>query len=96
MFVFLFSGIVATGIGFIIFNGSIQHIGAGNTVFFNNLVPLFGLVFSALLLNDVINLVQMSGFIFIVLGVLFGTGYIETKIFKHNPSKMKTQLDDDL
>ena len=96
MFVFLFSGIVATGIGFIIFNGSIQRIGAGNTVIFNNLVPLFGLVFSALLLNDVINLVQMSGFIFIVLGVLFGTGYIETKILKRNPSKMKTQLDDDL
>lgn len=96
MFVFLFSGIVATGVGFIIFNGSIQRIGAGNTVIFNNLVPLFGLIFSAIFLKDVINIIQMSGFIFIVLGVLFGTGYVEAKFLKRSNRTMKSQLDNDV
>lgn len=84
--VFFASGIVATGIGFIIFNGAIQRIGAGNTVIFNNLVPLFGLVFSAIFLRDIITPIQMSGFIFIVLGVLFGTGYIEMVVLKRKQS----------
>ncbi len=76
-FLFIVSGIVATGVGYIVFNAAIQQIGAGQTAIFNNFVPFFGLVFSALFLNETITASQLIGFVFIVAGVLFGTGYIE-------------------
>ncbi len=76
-FLFIVSGVVATGVGYIVFNAAIQQIGAGKTAIFNNFVPFFGLVFSALFLNETITSSQLIGFVFIVAGVLFGTGYIE-------------------
>ncbi|WGD68770.2 DMT family transporter [Bacillus subtilis] len=75
-FLFIVSGLVATGIGYIVFNAAIQQIGAGETAIFNNFVPFFGLVFSAIFLNETITISQLIGFVFIVAGVLFGTGYI--------------------
>nr|WGD68770.1 DMT family transporter [Bacillus subtilis] len=75
-FLFIVSGLVATGIGYIVFNATIQQIGAGETAIFNNFVPFFGLVFSAIFLNETITISQLIGFVFIVAGVLFGTGYI--------------------
>ncbi|MCY9063034.1 DMT family transporter [Bacillus inaquosorum] len=75
-FLFIVSGLVATGIGYIVFNAAIQRIGAGQTAIFNNFVPFFGLVFSAIFLNETITTSQLIGFVFIVAGVLFGTGYI--------------------
>jgi drug/metabolite transporter (DMT)-like permease len=76
-FLFIVSGIVATGVGYMVFNAAIQQIGAGQTAIFNNFVPFFGLVFSALFLNETITASQLIGFVFIISGVLFGTGYIE-------------------
>ncbi len=84
-FLFIVSGVVATGVGYIVFNAAIQQIGAGKTAIFNNFVPFFGLVFSALFLNETITATQLIGFLFIVAGVLFGTGYIENRLAKkHN------------
>ncbi|MCF6410686.1 DMT family transporter [Pseudalkalibacillus salsuginis] len=74
---FVASGVVATGIGYMVFNAAIQQIGAAQTALFNNFVPFFGLVFSALFLDETITAAQLTGFTFIVAGVLFGTGYIE-------------------
>ncbi|MBT2601105.1 MULTISPECIES: DMT family transporter [unclassified Oceanobacillus] len=84
-FLFIVSGVVATGVGYIVFNAAIQQIGAGKTAIFNNFVPFFGLVFSALFLNETITASQLIGFVFIVAGVLLTTGYIE-KLWakKHN------------
>ena len=76
-FLFIFSGVVATGVGYMVFNAAIEKIGAGQTAIFNNFVPFFGLVFSALFLSETITIPQLIGFVFIVSGVLFGTGYIE-------------------
>ncbi|WP_250129862.1 EamA family transporter [Jeotgalicoccus sp. WY2] len=66
---------VVTGFGYIIYNSAIQQIGAGQTVIFNNFVPFFGVVFSVIFLNEMITASQVIGFIFVVIGVLFGTGY---------------------
>ncbi len=76
-FLFIVSGVLATGVGYIVFNEAIKQIGAGQTVIFNNFVPLFGLVFSVFFLKETITTSQLIGFVFIVTGVLFGTGYIE-------------------
>ncbi len=88
--IFFFSAIVATAIGHFVFNASIQKIGAGQTAIFNNFVPFFGLVFSAIFLNETIHYYQLIGFLFIVAGVLFGTGYVErywvSKVPQHGKS----------
>ena len=76
-FLLFFSGILISGGGHLIFNASIQKIGAAQTAVFNNFVPFFGLVSSAVFLNETITGSQVVGFVFIVTGVLFGTGYIE-------------------
>ena len=76
-FLFIVSGVVATGVGYMVFNAAIEKIGAGQTAIFNNFVPFFGLVFSALFLSETITAPQIIGFVFIVAGVLFGTGYME-------------------
>lgn len=76
------SAVGATALGYIIYNSSIQKVGASNTVVFNNLVPFFGLVFSVIFLNEVVSLEQIIGFLFIIIGIIFGTGYAEYKFLK--------------
>lgn len=75
--ILLLSGVVATGIGHMVFNSAIQKIGASKTAIFNNFVPFFGVVFSVIFLKEQIAATQLIGFVFIVAGVLFGTGYLE-------------------
>ncbi|WP_282156312.1 DMT family transporter [Cytobacillus gottheilii] len=92
-FLFIVSGVVATGLGYVVFNAAIQQIGAGKTAIFNNFVPFFGLVFSALFLNETITASQTVGFMFIVAGVLFGTGYIEKlRVTKHKRIKSQKSV----
>ncbi len=83
------SGIVATGIGHMVFNSAIQKIGASKTAIFNNFVPFFGVLFSVIFLNEMIELAQLIGFVFIVAGVLFGTGYIERVWMKRQSKKAR-------
>ncbi|WP_223292271.1 DMT family transporter [Salipaludibacillus neizhouensis] len=75
--VFFSSAVIATGLGHIMYNAAIQKIGAGQTAVFNNFIPLFALIGSFFLLGEPIYLSQLIGFLFIVCGVLLGTGYIE-------------------
>ncbi|QKS71265.1 DMT family transporter [Paenalkalicoccus suaedae] len=77
--VFLTSAIFATGLGHLVYNGAIQKIGAGQTAVFNNFVPFFALIGSYYFLGEQIFVSQLIGFVFIVLGVLLGTGYIEAR-----------------
>ncbi len=86
---FFFSGIVATGAGYFIFNTGIQMIGASQTVIFNNFIPFFGVMFSVMFLGDNVYWVQLFGFLFIVLGVLFGTGYIERTYMRQKRKYLK-------
>lgn len=83
------SGIVATGIGHMVFNSAIQKIGASKTAIFNNFVPFFGVLFSVIFLNEMIEPAQLIGFVFIVAGVLFGTGYIERVWMKRQSKKVR-------
>ncbi|MEY8561071.1 DMT family transporter [Jeotgalicoccus halotolerans] len=89
VYVVLFaSGIFATGIGHMVFNSAIQKIGASKTAIFNNFVPFFGVLFSVIFLNEVIEPSQLIGFVFIVAGVLFGTGYLEKVWLKRQPKRI--------
>ncbi len=78
--IFIFSAVVATGIGQLLYNGSIQKIGPSKTTIFNNLMPFFALVGSILFLNETISWFQIAGFMFIITGVILGSGYLDERM----------------
>lgn len=80
--VLLVSAIFATGLGHILYNTAIHEIGAGQTAVFNNLIPFFALIGAYFFLGEQIIFTQILGFMLIVLGVLFGTGYVESVLIK--------------
>ncbi len=90
-FIFLASAVLATAVGHVIFNGAIQRIGAGQAAIFNNFVPFFGLVSAAIFLDERIYWYQTFGFIFIVFGVLFGSGYVESVWLRSKSSSKKSK-----
>src|SRR5699024_10618569 len=92
VYVVLFaSGIFATGIGHMVFNSAIQKIGASKTAIFNNFVPFFGVLFSVIFLNDVIEPSQLIGFVFIVAAVLFCSGSLPTVLFIRQPKRINRE-----
>lgn len=80
--VFLVSAVFATGMAHMLFNSAIHKIGAGQAAIFNNLIPFFTLIGAYLFLGEQIVLTQILGFILIVLGVLLGTGYVDSVLIK--------------
>lgn len=80
--VFFASGIVATGIGHLLYNHAIEKIGPAESSVFLNMTPFFALVGSYLFLGERLYITHVLGFILIVAGVLFGTGVIEHWIHK--------------
>lgn len=75
--IFLASAILATAVGHMVYNQAVQHIGAAESAIFVNLSPFFALVGSSLFLGETVRLQQLLGFIFIILGVLCGSGVVE-------------------
>ncbi|WP_267894868.1 DMT family transporter [Lentibacillus sp. Marseille-P4043] len=80
--VFLASGILATGIGHFLYNGAIQHIGAGRTSIFLNMSPFFALLGSVLFLGEVISIVQILAFVLIVVSVILGSGLGDRYVYR--------------
>ncbi len=77
--VFFASALLATAMGHMVYNKAIHQIGAGETAIFINLTPFFSLTGSYVFLGETIVVEQLIGFIFIVLGVVLGTGALEKK-----------------
>lgn len=88
--IFIISAVFSTAIGHILYNSAIHKIGAGQTAVFNNFVPFFGVISSAIFLGERIVPSQILGFIFIVTGVLLGTGYIEEKFVERNQRRYQS------
>ncbi|WP_243291485.1 DMT family transporter [Bacillus sp. FJAT-47783] len=74
--IFLASAVLATAIGHSMYNRAIYHLGPGETALFINLTPFFSLIGSYLFLGEHISSLQLIGFVFIIFGVLLGTGTI--------------------
>ncbi|WP_044893188.1 DMT family transporter [Bacillus alveayuensis] len=74
--IFLGSAVIATALGHSFYNKAIHHLGPGETAIFINLTPFFSLVGSYFFLGEQISLLQLAGFIFILFGVLLGTGVL--------------------
>ncbi|MBO0603381.1 DMT family transporter [Sporosarcina sp. E16_3] len=74
---FLGSGLIATGLGHLLYNYAIQQLGASKSALFLNLSPFFAILGSALFLGEHIFAGQWIGFGLIVIGVIFGAGMLE-------------------
>lgn len=62
-------GLMGTVLGFIWYTEGIRAIGTTRTAIFNNLVPVFGVLLSVLLLKETVSWVVLLGGLLVVLGV---------------------------
>ncbi|MEH7304807.1 DMT family transporter [Neobacillus drentensis] len=87
--IFLSSAIIATALGHMIYNNAIGQVGVAESAIFINLSPFFSLIGAVIFLNEQITASQIFGFLFILLGVLFGSGALEEFL---SQSKQKKNL----
>ncbi|WP_062665214.1 DMT family transporter [Grimontia celer] len=66
----LYTGIFASGIAFFCWNAAVQRMGAATTGQFMHLIPVFGLIFSMLLLGERLENYHWLGIGFIVTGIV--------------------------
>ncbi|MEW9502375.1 DMT family transporter [Jeotgalibacillus marinus] len=75
--VFFASALLATSVGHMIYNNAIRMIGPSESAVFTNLNLLFSLTGAAVILNESLYVEQLLGFLFIVMGVISGSGAID-------------------
>lgn len=65
----LYSGLLSVGLAYLIWNNGISKIGAVRTAAYQNLVPVLGLLFGVLILNEPLTVFQYIGSGFVILGI---------------------------
>ncbi|WP_428909877.1 DMT family transporter [Niallia sp. Krafla_26] len=91
--VFLISAIMATGLGHMLYNYSISQVGAAEASIFLNLSTFFSVVGAALFLTETIHFAHFVGMIFIVSGVIMGSGTLEALLLQRK--KMRQTIGPD-
>ncbi|WP_240452273.1 DMT family transporter [Virgibacillus sp. YIM 98842] len=86
--VFLFSAVIATGVGHMAYNYAISQLGPAETSIFLNLNTFFSIIGAAIFLNEVILFSHFIGLIFIVSGVIFGSGGLEAWLIGRRKKRM--------
>ena len=66
-----YSGLLSIGLAYLIWNNSISKIGAVRTAAYQNLVPVLGLVFGVVLLQEALTIQQYSGSALVIIGIIF-------------------------
>lgn len=66
----LYSGALAIGAAYIIWNYGLQTVGAVRSATYQNLVPVLGLFFGVILLNEELSLLQYFGSALVVAGIV--------------------------
>ena len=72
LMVILFLGVIVTVLAYVFYISGIQRIPANEAILFVNLIPIFGMALSFILLNERINLIQSVACILVISGVLIG------------------------
>ena len=85
--VFLFSAVIATGVGHMAYNYAIGQVGPAETSIFLNLNTFFSLIGAALFLNESIIPAHFIGLILIVSGVILGSGGLEAWLIQRKRKK---------
>jgi len=86
--VFLYSAVIATGVGHMFYNYAISQLGPAETSIFLNLNTFFSLIGAAIFLNETILLSHLIGLMFIVAGVIFGSGGLEAWLIGRRRKRM--------
>lgn len=66
----LYSGLLAIGAAYIIWNYGIQTVGAVRTATYQNLVPVLGLIFGVVLMGDPLGWLQYVGSAAVIIGII--------------------------
>ena len=66
-----YSGLLSIGLAYLIWNNSVSKIGAVRTAAYQNLVPVLGLVFGVVLLQEALTIQQYSGSALVIIGIIF-------------------------
>ena len=66
-----YSGLLSIGLAYLIWNNSVSKIGVVRTAAYQNLVPVLGLVFGVVLLQEALTLQQYSGSTLVIIGIIF-------------------------
>ena len=74
---FVTSGIIGTAISHMLYNYSVGQVGPSKAAIFINLNTMFSLFFAALLLGEIITARHIFGLVFIIAGVILGSGAAE-------------------
>ncbi|WP_153723023.1 DMT family transporter [Sporosarcina cascadiensis] len=87
--IFFFSALLATAIGHMVYNSAIKKIGAAQSSIFLNLNTFFSLMGAGIFLGEPILAAHFIGLIFIIAGVVLGSGSLEIllQIIIKNKSK---------
>ncbi|MBC6296188.1 DMT family transporter [Listeria sp. FSL L7-1517] len=86
---FIVSAVVATAFGNFVYNYAVGKIGPSRSAIFMNFNPLFSLIGALLFLGESIKALQLIGFIFIIIGVLLGSGALMDIILERKKSKIR-------
>lgn len=84
---FITSAVICTAVGHLMYNYAVGKAGPTKSAIFMNLNTLFSLIFSAILLGEVLNFRHLIGLVLIVSGVILGSGAAEDLWKKHKDKK---------
>lgn len=66
----VYSGLLSIGVAYLIWNYGLQTVGAVHTATYQNLVPVMGLIFGVVLLNEQLTFLQYIGSALVVAGIV--------------------------
>lgn len=87
--IFLYSGVIATGLGHLIYNYAIGRVGPAESSIFLNLNTFFSILGAVIFLNEVLVIAHFIGLILIISGVILGSGGLEALLQQRKNSKQQ-------
>jgi len=66
----VYSGALSIGLAYLIWNNGLARVGTVRTSAYQNLVPVLGLIFGVIILNEQLNAFQYSGSAIVVAGII--------------------------
>ncbi|MCA1055639.1 DMT family transporter [Rossellomorea aquimaris] len=84
---FFASAMLATALGHMLYNQSIGKLGAAETSIFLNLNTFFSLIGASVFLGESITPYHLVGLVFIVLGVVCGSGTLEEMVIRRKQER---------
>ena len=78
----LWLSIIATGMAYLVFVKLIENIGAVRTSTVTYLIPVFGILWGYIFLNELITWIILGGFVFIMIGIYLANSNFQTTVEK--------------